>query len=70
MDNLWIIYNIVESYQQGVVDNICIVDGIQIFKVRVNSKLVMFKLEYTLRLPRQARHKICGYIIIYIVLVK
>lgn len=59
-----------ESFQQVDVDNICIVICIQIVKVRVSFKLVVLKLEYTLKLHRQARHKNCGYIIIYIILVK
>ena len=44
MDYLWIVYNIVDSYQQAVVDNFCIVVSIHIVKVRASSNVSRVKV--------------------------
>ena len=44
MDYLWIIYNIVDSFPQAVVDNICIVDSIHIVIVRVSFNVSRVKV--------------------------
>lgn len=59
MDNLWIIYNTVESYQHGVVDNICIVDSIHIVKVRVSSNVSRVKVRVYSKVASPDEAQIC-----------
>lgn len=59
VDYLWIVYNIVESYQQGDVDNNCIVDGIQIFKVRVSSNVSRAKVRVYSKVASPDEAQIC-----------
>lgn len=59
MDNLWIVYNIVESYPQVVVDNICIVICIQIVKVRVSSNISRVKVRVYSNVASPDEAQIC-----------